>query len=106
MRAVWDAWQGEGRINFRGEFYKITLMTPFFNPGPIEHPNIPIYIAGVNEKLCQVAGEVCQGFHVHPFHTAKYIREQISTEYRARVEKNGTSPVGHSVVIRYFCRIG
>jgi probable F420-dependent oxidoreductase len=75
MRALWQAWQGDGRINFRGQFYKITLMTPFFNPGPIEHPNIPIFIAGVNEKLCQLAGELCQGFHVHPFHTAKYVRE-------------------------------
>ncbi|MGB8647148.1 MAG: TIGR03617 family F420-dependent LLM class oxidoreductase [Anaerolineae bacterium] len=75
MRALWQAWQGDGKVNFRGEFYKITLMTPFFNPGPIEYPDIPIYIAGVNEKLCQLAGELCQGFHVHPFHTVKYLRE-------------------------------
>jgi probable F420-dependent oxidoreductase len=75
LRAVWAAWQGDGRINFRGQFYKITLMTPFFNPGPIEHPGIPIFIAGVNEKLCRLAGELCQGFHVHPFHTVKYVRE-------------------------------
>ena len=87
MRAVWDAWQGDGRINFRGEFYKITLMTPFFNPGPIEHPNIPIYIAGVNEKLCQVAGELCQGFHVHPFHTPKYIRELILPNIEIGLQK-------------------
>lgn len=77
MRALWNAWQGDGKINFRGEFYKITLMTPFFNPGPIEHPDIPVYIAGVNEHLCRVAGELCQGFHVHPFHTTKYIREIV-----------------------------
>lgn len=77
IRALWKAWQGDGRVNFRGTFYKITLMTPFFNPGPIEHPQIPIYIAGVNEKLCQLAGELCQGFHVHPFHTAKYLSEVI-----------------------------
>jgi probable F420-dependent oxidoreductase len=75
MRAVWAAWQGAGQVNFRGEFYKITLMTPFFNPGPIEHPNVPIFIAGVNEKLCQLAGELCQGFHVHPFHSPRYVRE-------------------------------
>ncbi len=87
MRAVWDAWQGDGRINFRGEFYKITLMTPFFNPGPIEHPNIPIYIAGVNEKLCHVAGELCQGFHVHPFHTPKYLREQILPNIEIGLQK-------------------
>ncbi|MCI0478068.1 MAG: LLM class flavin-dependent oxidoreductase, partial [Anaerolineales bacterium] len=77
MRALWHAWQGDGTINFRGEFYKITLMTPFFNPGPIDYPNIPIFIAGVNEHLCRVAGEVCQGFHVHPFHTVEYIRQIV-----------------------------
>jgi probable F420-dependent oxidoreductase len=74
-RAIWSAWQGDGKVNYRGEFYKITLMTPFFNPGPIEFPEIPIYIAGVNEMLCRLAGELCQGFHVHPFHTVKYLRE-------------------------------
>jgi probable F420-dependent oxidoreductase len=77
MRALWDTWQNGTRLNFRGEFYKLTLMSPFFNPGPIEHPDIPIYIAGVNEVLCRVAGEVCQGFHVHPFHTAAYIRDIV-----------------------------
>jgi probable F420-dependent oxidoreductase len=78
IRALWETWQGsEGRINFRGKYYKLTLMTPFFNPGPIDYPDIPIYIAGVNEHLCRVAGEVCQGFHVHPFHTAQYIREIV-----------------------------
>lgn len=87
IRAVWNAWQGDGRINFRGEFYKITLMTPFFNPGPIEHPHIPIYIAGVNEKLCQVAGELCEGFHVHPFHTAKYLRDEILPNIEIGLQK-------------------
>jgi probable F420-dependent oxidoreductase len=77
MRALWDTWQNGAKLNFRGEFYKLTLMSPFFNPGPIEHPDIPIYIAGINEVLCRVAGEVCQGFHVHPFHTARYIREIV-----------------------------
>ncbi len=87
MRAVWDAWQGDGKVNFRGEFYKITLMTPFFNPGPIEHPHIPIYIAGVNEKLCHVAGELCEGFHVHPYHSAKYIREMILPNIESGLQK-------------------
>ncbi len=77
MRALWQAWQGEGRVNFRGQFFKITLMTPFFNPGAIEHPDIPIYIAGVNEHLCRLAGELCQGFHVHPFHTVPYLRQVV-----------------------------
>lgn len=91
MRAVWAAWQGDGRVNYRGEFYKITLMTPFFNPGPIEHPHIPVYIAGVNEHLCRVAGEVCEGFHVHPFHTPKYIREIVLPNIELGAQKGQRS---------------
>jgi probable F420-dependent oxidoreductase len=52
-------------------------MAPFFNPGPIEFPNIPIYIAAVNPLMCQLGGELCQGLHVHPFHTTRYLREII-----------------------------
>lgn len=89
IRALWQAWQGDGKVNFRGEFYKITLMTPFFNPGPIDHPDIPIYIAGVNEQLCRVAGELCQGFHVHPFHTAEYIRQIVLPNIQRGAAKAG-----------------
>ncbi len=77
LRHIWQVWQEGERLNFRGEFYKMTLMSPFFDPGPIEHPHIPIYIAGVNRRLCQLAGELCDGFHVHPFHTVDYLREHI-----------------------------
>jgi probable F420-dependent oxidoreductase len=75
MRALWDTWQYGTRLNFRGEFFKLTLMSPFFNPGPIGHPDIPIYVAGVNRGLCRLAGELCDGFHVHPFHSIRYLKE-------------------------------
>jgi probable F420-dependent oxidoreductase len=75
MRALWDTWQTGAPLNFRGEYYKITLMSPFFNPGPIDYPEIPIYIAGVNPGLARLAGEMCDGFHVHPFHTPQYLQD-------------------------------
>jgi probable F420-dependent oxidoreductase len=77
IRAFWDSWQNGTKLNYRGEYYKITLMSPFFNPGPIEHPNIPIYIAGVNTGLAKLAGGLCEGFHVHPFHSVRYLEEVI-----------------------------
>jgi len=77
LRAIWAAWQHRTRLNFRGRFYKHTLMTDFFDPGPIDHPDIPIYIAGVNTKLVRLAGELCQGFHVHPFHSPLYLRRVL-----------------------------
>lgn len=77
LRAIWDCWQNRTPLQFTGEFYKFDLMTPFFDPGPIAHPKIPVYIAGVNRYMCRMAGEVCDGLHVHPFHTPKYLREYV-----------------------------
>ena len=88
MRALWDTWQNGSPLNFRGEFYKITLMSPFFNPGPIAYPHIPIYIAGVNQGLAKLAGEMCDGFNVHPFHTRAYLREVLLPAIEEGASKN------------------
>ena len=77
VREIWDSFQNEGPLQFEGEFYRHTLMTPFFNPGPIDHPQIPVYIAGVNTRLARLAGEICDGFHVHPFHSPEYVRQTV-----------------------------
>jgi probable F420-dependent oxidoreductase len=77
VREIWKSFQTEGSLDFEGEFYRHTLMTPFFNPGPIEHPEIPVYIAGVNTRLARLAGETCDGFHVHPFHSPEYVRHTV-----------------------------
>lgn len=77
IRAFWQTWQTGEKLNFNGECYKLNLMTPFFNPGSIDHPDIPIYIAGVNTGLARLAGETADGFHVHPFHTLRYVNEVL-----------------------------
>jgi probable F420-dependent oxidoreductase len=77
IRAIWTSWQTGDRLNFRGTEYKFTLMTPFFSPGPIAQPDIPIFIAGVGTPLCKLAGEVADGFHVHPYHTRQYLSEVV-----------------------------
>ncbi len=91
IRAIWNCWQTGERLNFRGEYFKLTLMSPFFNPGPIEHPRIPIFIAGVNSGLARLCGEVCDGFHVHPYHTPAYLREVLRPAIAAGTAKAGRS---------------
>jgi alkanesulfonate monooxygenase SsuD/methylene tetrahydromethanopterin reductase-like flavin-dependent oxidoreductase (luciferase family) len=61
VRAVWDCWQNGRPLDVRRPHCNINLMLPLFNPGPIEHPDIPIHIAAVNLVMCQVAGEVAEG---------------------------------------------
>ncbi|HST03244.1 MAG TPA: TIGR03617 family F420-dependent LLM class oxidoreductase [Chloroflexia bacterium] len=79
VRAVWDCWQTGERLRYESPHYNLKLMTPFFSPPPLADPahRPPIYIAGVNKGLCRLAGEVCDGFHVHPFHSIRYLREAV-----------------------------
>ncbi|MCC7129241.1 MAG: LLM class F420-dependent oxidoreductase [Anaerolineae bacterium UTCFX2] len=91
IRAFWRSWQTGQRLDFRGEYYRLSLMTPFFNPGPIEHPDIPIYIAGVNLGLARLAGEIADGFVMHPFHSLRYLREVL-----APAIENGLAATGRS----------
>lgn len=77
MRAIWDTWQNGTPLRYQGEFYSFTLMTPFFNPGPISHPDVPVAIAGVGPYLSRLAGELCDGFHIHPFHTTAYLDQVV-----------------------------
>lgn len=88
MRAVWNTWQTGAKLNYRGEYYKLTLMTPFFNPGPIDHPDIPIYIAGVNTGMARLAGEVANGFLAHPFHSPRYLGEIILPAIEQGAQRN------------------
>jgi probable F420-dependent oxidoreductase len=75
IRAIWESWAGDGTLNFRGEFYTHTLMTPFFNPGPNPYGNPKILLAAVGELMTEVAGEVGDGMLVHGFSTERYLRE-------------------------------
>ena len=91
MRAIWDTWQNATPLKYEGEFYQFSLMTPFFNPGPIANPEIPVYIAGVGPYLSKLAGEICQGFHVHPFHTTAYLDQIVLPNMREGADSAGRS---------------
>jgi probable F420-dependent oxidoreductase len=91
IRAFWHTWQTGEPLCHRGKYYQLTLMTPFFNPGPIEHSQIPVYIAGVNRGLARLAGETAEGFLVHPFHTSRYLAEVLIPEIHDGLKKAGRS---------------
>lgn len=102
VRAFWQAWQTGERLNFRGDYYKLTLMSPFFNPGPIEHPHIPIYIAGVNTGLARLAGEAADGFHAHPLLSRRYLQEVLLPSINEGTQKSGRSRADVSVAVTSF----
>ena len=102
IRAFWDCWQNGTKLNYRGEYYKITLMSPFFNGGAIEYPDIPIYIAGVNTGLAKLAGELCEGFHAHPFNSPRYLKEVLLPSIEEGAKKNNRKREDVAVSITAF----
>lgn len=75
LRAIFDRWQHGTPLDFRGEFYTHSLMTPMFDPGPLDWGPPRIMLAGVGRRMTEVAGEVADGFIAHPFTTEKFLRE-------------------------------
>jgi probable F420-dependent oxidoreductase len=76
MHAIWDSWNNGTKLDFRGDFYTHTLMTPFFSPGPNPYGPPKVFLAAVGELMTEVAGEVADGIIVHGFTTERYLREK------------------------------
>jgi probable F420-dependent oxidoreductase len=76
MRAIWACWNDGTKLDFAGDFYTHTLMTPFFSPGPNPHGVPKVLLAGVGPRMTEVAGEVCDGFLCHPFNTMDYFTQR------------------------------
>ncbi|HWF53127.1 MAG TPA: TIGR03617 family F420-dependent LLM class oxidoreductase [Solirubrobacteraceae bacterium] len=102
IRAIWEAWDTGEPLNFAGEFYTHTLMTPFFNPGPNPHGNPPILLAGVGPKMTETAGEAADGFISHGFQTERYLREVTLPALARGRERAGTTLDGFEISLPVF----
>ncbi|MEY3691439.1 MAG: hypothetical protein RJB57_1095 [Actinomycetota bacterium] len=101
IHAIWDTWENGTKLEFRGDFYKHTLMTPFFTPDRAELAGFgrpKIYLAGVGEKMTEVCGEVCDGFICHGFTTEKYLREVTIPALERGRAKAGKTMEGFDIV--------
>ena len=92
MRAIWDSWQNGTKPDYEGEYYQYKLTSPFFNPGPIEHPDIKVIISAVNPFNARLAGEVCDGIAIHGFSTFKYIQEVLIPAVHEGARRAGKNP--------------
>jgi probable F420-dependent oxidoreductase len=89
IRHIWDAFDGKHPLDYRGEYYTHDYIQPFFNPGPTGYGQPKLFIAAVGPYMCRLAGEVCDGIHIHPFHTIRYIEEVVKPNVRKGLAKAG-----------------
>ena len=106
LRAIWRTFQTDARLRYRGQFYTFRLMAPFFNPGPIEHPEIAIFLASNDPALAELAGALCQGLHVGAFHTAGYLRDVLKPAVSAGLKAAGRAESDFALAVPAFVATG
>ncbi len=106
MQAMLRTFQTGERPEFTGEHYRFTLMSPFFNPGPIDHPDVPIYIAALNKYMAGVAGELCQGIRLHPLISIDYMNDVILPSMEAGAVRGGRTLADVDIVASPFLVTG
>jgi probable F420-dependent oxidoreductase len=102
VRAIWAAWATGEPLQFRGDFYAHTLMTPFFDPGPNPHGNPPILLAAVGPLMTEVAGETADGIMCHFFSTERYLREVTLPALERGAARAGRSLAGFDITAPGF----
>lgn len=102
LRAIWAAWETGERLDFRGEFYQHTLMTPFFSPPP--HPWGPpaVILGGLGQVMVETAAEVADGVTVHPMVTDRYVRERVVPAVQRGLDRAGRSRAEFQVCLSPF----
>ena len=89
LRAIWNSWQSGEKLNYHGESYHFSLMTPFFSPGPSEYPLPEVFTAAVNAYNCQVAGEVSDGLMLHSLTSPEYVKNVVRPSLIKGAQKAG-----------------
>lgn len=100
VRAVWWAWQSRQPLQYASEHYTLDLMVPLFDPGPIEHPEIPIHVAAVGPLMCAVAGEVADGVRLHPVCNERYIDEVVLPAIAHGAARSGRDTAAFEVCMK------
>lgn len=77
LQSIWDSWANEEEVDYHGDFYEFDLCPPDWRPAPIDSPDVPIYVAGVNSFNIQLAGHLCDGLHIHPIHSPEYVEQEV-----------------------------
>ena len=104
MHAIWDCWQNGTRLNYQGEFFQLNLMTPFFSGEPLAEgvPRPPVYISAINRQMLRLAGEVCDGAYLHPFHSVQYLQEFAWPHMQAGLTHSGRTRADFTAVGSVF----
>ena len=106
IRAIWQSWESGEALNYLGEFYQHTLMTPIFSPGPNPHGPPPILLAGVGPAMTRMAGAEADGFLIHPLNTLGSLQTLTLPKLRQGLSDSGRADSALEIICQVIVAIG
>jgi probable F420-dependent oxidoreductase len=106
IKAIQRCWQEGSRLDFRGEIYRHSLMTPFFSPGANPYGSPPVFVAGLGPKMTAMAAEKADGLLVHPFNTERYVRDTTATAVEEGLDRAKRSRRDFTVAVTAIVATG
>ncbi len=100
IRAIFHSFQTGEALCFEGNHYQLTRLQPFFNPGPIDYPRVPIFGGAVGPDMTRMVGRVADGMITHPTNTPpRYIREVCIPRLQDGFDKAGRASTDFTLVL-------
>jgi probable F420-dependent oxidoreductase len=106
LRAIFESFQTGAPLQVDGDYWRLDLLPATWSPGPIEHPEVPVYVAAVRPWMARMAGEVADGIHVHPFHSPRYLAEVVLPGVHDGATQAGRDPAQLRVVCPVMANVG
>src|SRR5205085_6042849 len=98
LRAIFAAWNSGQRLDFRGDFYRHTLMTPTFNPGPNPFGPPPIYVGALGPRLTRAVAQHADGLLVMPFGSKRFLHQSTMSAVRDGLQASGRNPDEFAII--------
>ncbi len=100
LRAIFAAFQNRSKLSYVSEHYRFTRLQPFFNPGPIEHPHVPLLMGAVGPVMTALAGEIADGMITHPSNTPpRYVSEVVRVRLAEGAARAGRNIANFNLVL-------
>ncbi len=106
VKAIFRAFRGEEKLHYEGDFYNFSLLPRQWSPGPIDQPDPKIFVSAVLPWMSRMAGEVCDGVHIHPFNSPDYIRRHQMPAIEEGLARSGRSLDDLTLVIPVMTAVG
>lgn len=106
LRAIFETWSTGERLDFRGEYFRHTLMTPTFNPGPNPFGPPPIYLGALGPRMTRATAEVADGLLVMPFGSKRFLHEKTMPAVREGLAAAGRDADDFAVVPEIIVSVG